>query len=155
MGRRICAVFDIDDTLYLERDYVRSGFEAVGRWVSDWLQIDNFANRCWSKFMAGRRGSVFNDALRDSGREPALALITALVEIYRTHAPSISLEPDAALALAALSQTASIAVISDGPAVSQSRKVEALGLGSFADPIILTEILGEGLGKPHPGRLNG
>ena len=26
-------VLDIDDTLYLERDYVRSGFDAVGRWA--------------------------------------------------------------------------------------------------------------------------
>ena len=26
-------VFDIDDTLYLERDYVRSGFGAAGRWA--------------------------------------------------------------------------------------------------------------------------
>ena len=32
-------VFDLDDTLYLERDFVRSGFAAVDRWVSDRFAI--------------------------------------------------------------------------------------------------------------------
>ena len=26
--------FDLDDTLYLERDFVRSGFAAVGAWLA-------------------------------------------------------------------------------------------------------------------------
>jgi putative hydrolase of the HAD superfamily len=26
-------VFDLDDTLYLERDFARSGFEAAGAWL--------------------------------------------------------------------------------------------------------------------------
>ena len=30
---RRAVVFDIDDTLYLERDYVRSGFTAAGAWA--------------------------------------------------------------------------------------------------------------------------
>ena len=29
-----CVVFDVDDTLYLERDYVRSGFHAVAQWMA-------------------------------------------------------------------------------------------------------------------------
>ena len=39
----LCVVFDIDDTLYLERDYVLSGFAAVGPWARDWLAIPDFA----------------------------------------------------------------------------------------------------------------
>ena len=34
-GDRRLVVLDIDDTLYLERDYVRSGFAAVGTWARD------------------------------------------------------------------------------------------------------------------------
>ena len=48
-----CVVFDIDDTLYLERDYAFSGFEAVGRWVAARLQIVDFALRCRHNFVAG------------------------------------------------------------------------------------------------------
>ena len=128
MKLSICAVFDIDDTLYLERDYVHSGFEAVGRWAAKWLHIEDFAERCWSRFIAGHRRSIFDEVLCESGRKANAELVSALVELYRTHTPSIALSPDASEALEAISRIASIAVISDGPAASQSRKAEALGL---------------------------
>lgn len=147
--RRICAVFDIDDTLYLERDYVRSGFEAVGYWAARWLQIDDFAKRCWNSFEAGRRKSVFDDVLRECDMEPSTELVSGLVEIYRTHSPSIALAADAFQALTAISCTASIAALSDGPVASQSRKVEALGLASLAAPIILTGLFGIDFHKPQ------
>ena len=150
MKHSICAVFDIDDTLYLERDYVRSGFDAVGRWAAKWIHIEDFAEQCWRRFSAGRRRSIFDEVLRESGRKANPELVSALVEVYRTHTPSIALAPDASEALEAISRVASIAVISDGPAASQSRKAEALGLGSFAAPIVLTEILGTEFRKPHP-----
>jgi putative hydrolase of the HAD superfamily len=150
MERNICAVFDIDDTLYLERDYVRSGFEAVGRWAARQLHLEDFAERCWSSFLAGRRDSIFDAVLREFGEQPTAELISALVGVYRTHWPCITLAADASKALNAISHTASIAVVSDGPATSQSRKAEALGLGSLAAPIILTELLGSEFRKPHP-----
>ena len=150
MGRTICAVFDIDDTLYLERDYVRSGFEAVGAWASRWLGRGDFGERCWCRFVAGDRNSIFDKTLRECGKEPAPELIAALVAIYRTHVPSITLAPDAFEALSAISGNTPIAVISDGPITSQSRKAEALGLNAFADPILLTEVMGSALCKPHP-----
>lgn len=150
MKRRICAVFDIDDTLYLERDYVQSGFEAVGRWVCRGVGIEDFADRCWSSFLAGQRRSIFDGVLRESGKQPTAELVSALVEVYRTHTPTIALAADASEALSSISRTASIAVVSDGPVVSQSRKVDALGLGSIAAPIVLTEVLGSRFCKPHP-----
>src|SRR4051794_38849309 len=150
MKCNICVVFDIDDTLYLERDYVRSGFTAVGHWVAKWIQIEDFGERCWGKFEAGNRRSIFNEVLCESGRQPNPELVSALVEVYRTHTPSIGLAPDASEALCAISRIASIAVISDGPASSQSRKAEALGLSSFAAPIVLTDMFGTEFRKPHP-----
>lgn len=150
MRHRICAVFDIDDTLYLERDYVRSGFEAVGRWAAKWIHIEDFTEQCWRMFTAGRRRSIFDEVLCESGTQPSAELVSALVEIYRTHTPSIALAADAFGALNAISHIASIAVVSDGPISSQSRKAEALGLSSFAAPIMLTEVLGSEFRKPHP-----
>ncbi len=150
MKRSVCAVFDIDDTLYLERDYVRSGFESVGRWAAKWIQMEDFGERCWRTFTAGTRKSIFNQVLCESGRLANPELISTLVEVYRTHLPSITLAPDASEALKAISRIAPIAIISDGPLSSQSRKVAALGLAAFAAPIVLTETLGAAFGKPHP-----
>jgi putative hydrolase of the HAD superfamily len=150
MQPSICAVFDIDDTLYLERDYVRSGFAAVGRWAAKRLHIEDFAERCWSSFLSGQRGSVFDHVLRDSGELPNAELISAMVDVYRTHRPSITLAADAADALNSIFPAVSIAVVSDGPPASQGRKVEALGLDSLAAPIVLTGLLGIEFAKPHP-----
>lgn len=149
MRNKICAVFDLDDTLFLERDYVRSGFDAVGIWAARWLRIPNFADRCWRAFLAGTRGSVFDLVLRDCGVAADTPLVDALVALYRTHVPCIQLLPDARDALHAIADFASTAVISDGPVASQSRKVEALGIDSFAAPIVLTEVMGADYRKPH------
>jgi putative hydrolase of the HAD superfamily len=146
----VCVVFDVDDTLYLERDYVRSGFDAVGRWAAESLNVSEFSGRCWSRFCDGGRGSIFNDVLIDCGVEATAETIAALVECYRTHQPAISLAADAQEAIAALVPKHPLAVITDGPAASQSRKVEALGLPAIADPVILTDTLGGSFSKPHP-----
>jgi putative hydrolase of the HAD superfamily len=41
-------------------------------------------------------------------------------------------------------------VVTDGPLASQRAKAAALGLTSWAHPIVFTESLGPGRGKPHP-----
>jgi putative hydrolase of the HAD superfamily len=140
-------VFDIDDTLYLERDYVRSGFAHVGAWVEEEFGFAGFFERCWDAFCSGVRGRVFDIALagyRDADR----GLVGRLVERYRSHAPTISLLPDADDALRRLAERYRLAALSDGPLVSQRAKVKALGLVGRLDPIVLTDDLGSGHGKP-------
>jgi putative hydrolase of the HAD superfamily len=147
---RLCVVFDIDDTLYLERDYVSSGFHAVGCWVAEWLAIPDFQQRCQAAFDSGVRNNIFDRALATCGVEPSSALIQALVELYRTHVPDIRLAADSADALPRISAHWPIAIVSDGPPAAQSAKARALGLHSIASPIVLTGTLGNGVGKPHP-----
>jgi len=149
MISRLYTVFDIDDTLYLERDYVRSGFQVVGHWVSQWLGIHDFAERCWSHFTGGQSGTIFDDTLRECGVEFNPRIVTSLVELYRAHTPAIFLAEDVVATLDAISALAPMAIISDGPAASQSRKAESLGLSNFAFPILLTDILGSAFHKPH------
>lgn len=148
--RPLCVVFDIDDTLYLERDYVASGFRAVGQWAAEWLGIKDFTEVCISLFDSGARSRVFDQAAESFGIEPSSSLIQSMVEIYRTHTPDISLAPDAVNALPSIAQRWPIAVLTDGPPASQSAKARALGLHSLANPIVLTGCLGAGFGKPHP-----
>lgn len=143
---RLCVVFDIDDTLYLERDYVASGFAAVSAWAQTWLGVPDFAHHCES----APQGRVFNTALESAGLKSTPELVAALVSIYRTHVPAIHLLDDALQALEEITVLYPVAVITDGPAVSQSRKAEALGLARFASPILLTEVFGKECSKPSP-----
>jgi putative hydrolase of the HAD superfamily len=145
----LCVVFDIDDTLYLERDYVRSGFQAVGKWAGDWLAIDDFFGACWREFESGQRSTIFNRALAACGKKPSPELISCLVELYRSHTPCIVLTPDASEALGQIAGTCPIAIVSDGPVAAQSRKADALGLRSVASPVVLTGIFGAQFCKPH------
>lgn len=145
-------VFDIDDTLYLERDYVRSGFRAVGIWARSALGAPDLGERAWAAFESGVRGRIFDHALAAVGVEPAPALIARLVACYREHAPDIRLLADARACLDALDvgggQTA-VAVITDGPLASQSAKARSLGLSTWSQDVVCTEALGPGFGKPH------
>ena len=85
-------VLDMDDTLYLERDYVRSGFAAIARDAGrSAAEIDRLDAWLWAAFEAGVRGDTF-DRLRDAFPEVASRRSTAeLVDVYRAHAPAIAL----------------------------------------------------------------
>ena len=148
-GRRL-VVLDIDDTLYLERDYVRSGFSAVGAWARDELGVDDLGDRAWAAFEAGTRRTIFDEALAGAGVEPGDDLVPRLVQVYRSHAPTIELLADARAWLDGLAPHVALAVVTDGPLASQQAKAEALVLSRWADLIVFTETLGPGRGKPHP-----
>jgi len=145
-----CAVFDIDDTLYLERDYVHSGFKAVGAWAESEWGVVGFAAAAWALFLSGRRGNVFDLTLAALGRSDLEAQVTAMVACYREHTPDITLLPDAAETLEWLRPHVPLAAITDGPAASQQRKAHALGLVGPLDPIVCTAELGPGHSKPSP-----
>ena len=144
-------VLDVDDTLYLERDYVQSGFSAVGRWVEGQFGTGGFGEATWSLFKAGVRGDTFNRAASKMGLTLSDKEVRQLVAVYREHTPNISLLSDAHdYILACHKANLHLAVITDGPVESQAAKVNALGLMRWCEPIILTARLGVGKGKPHP-----
>ena len=150
--RPLCLVFDLDDTLYLERDYVRSGFQAVDAWVSS-IGITKFAEYAWQLFESGQRREVFNNVLARRGWDPTPDLVARMVHIYRHHAPRITLLDDAHDCLATLETRRAevhLALISDGALISQARKVEALELKKRFRQIILTDRWGRRFWKPHP-----
>lgn len=146
-----CVVFDIDDTLYLERDYVHSGFRAVDRWVQANLSREGFFAAAWQLFDEGHRGRIFDEALAKIGRTPDEATVGAMVSEYRRHDPEIALLADARECLDRLhGRELRLACVSDGPLASQEAKARALGLDRWLNPIVLTARYGEGFGKPHP-----
>jgi putative hydrolase of the HAD superfamily len=143
-------VFDLDDTLFLERDYIWSGFEAVGRCASKRIGLQGFAERAMDLFHQGYRGDIFDRVLLEAGQTPEPRLIAQLVHVYRTHIPDIRLLPDALECLLHFRPRADLALISDGPLASQRRKVRALGLQHSFRCIVLTERWGIHCCKPHP-----
>ena len=145
-----CVVFDIDDTLYLERDYVLSGFQAVGRWVQAEYKELGFAETAWELFLKGHRGNTFDIALGMLGLPDTTEVVSTMVGVYREHRPDIALLPDARECLDKLRDDACLGVITDGALVSQQRKAAALQLSKWIAKVVFTAELGPGFGKPHP-----
>ncbi len=144
-------VFDLDDTLYPERAYAFSGFEAVAEQFADRLGDPDASTAAMQHlFDTEHRTRVFNALLLKLGLDEPGELIDAMIDAYRRHRPTISLYDDADAALTRLSGRHRLGIISDGRTVQQSAKVAALGLAARVDTIILTDELGPGLSKPHP-----
>ena len=80
-------VLDMDDTLFLERDYVLSGFAAVDAVVAKEHGLKGFSECAWRLFCAGLRGRIFDEALKEMGVELQSASVAELVVVYRSHLP--------------------------------------------------------------------
>lgn len=138
--------FDLDDTLYPERDFAFSGFDAVGRFIEQRHGIIGFAGICKRLFDGPDRARILDVALSEVGLTHDQPL-PDLIELYRGHEPRIALCPDAARYLAG---GGPFALITDGPEATQRAKIAALGLDAYFDQIIPTGQWPDGFGKPHP-----
>ena len=147
-------VFDVDDTLYLERDYALSGFGAVGRWLEEHHALRGFAAIAGDLFAGGRRGDIFNRALRALGIASPERLVPTLVDVYRKHQPQIRLIDDARTAVEALRASCRLACITDGPVASQIAKVRTLELDRWMAPIVPDGIPGCRVSKTARTRLS-
>src|SRR5437588_9393100 len=134
--------------MYLERDYVRSGFEAVGRWAEVELGVRGLAEKAHELFATGRRGTTLGDALEALTGPVSGDVVLQLVHVYRNHCPTIRMLPDAAKLLEVVSERSRVAVLTDGLEASQRAKLKALGIAAVADPVVVTEALGADYRKP-------
>jgi len=140
-------VLDLDDTLYLERDYVRSGFRAVDQWLKTHRLFGDFFNEAWCLFEEGKRQTIFDKVLAPKGLCDD-GLIRELVKVYRMHNPAIYLLPDAEEFLQKYPRDR-LALITDGPSASQWAKINALGIEKYIGKIIVTEDHGPAYAKPN------
>ena len=59
-------IFDMDDTLYDEIDYCKSGFRAVAEFLADLpdsLTVEHIFDAFWKQFNAGNRTRTFDIVL--------------------------------------------------------------------------------------------
>ena len=141
-------VLDLDDTLFLERDYVYSGFIAVDKWLNENQGVTGFFERIWELFEEGSRGHIFDIALKELGIEDS-RLIEQLVWIYREHKPDIKLLQDAKEFIDKI-PFQNLAIITDGYSNAQWIKIKALDLEAKIEQIIVTDDWGRDYWKPNP-----
>jgi putative hydrolase of the HAD superfamily len=146
-------VFDLDDTLYDEIDFVRSGFRSVAQVVaalSEGHGPDDVFAAIWDCFIAGERGSTFDAALECLGVPYDAGLISRLVEVYRTHVPPLTLSNESRTTLDILKDRYTLGLLTDGYLPTQRLKVQSLGIEPYFAAIVYTEELGRDCWKPSP-----
>jgi putative hydrolase of the HAD superfamily len=146
-------VFDLDDTLYDEIEYCRSGFLAVSQFLADLPHrppAEHIFDALWGQFAAGNRKKVFNAALDQLGITYDDKLITELVKVYRSHVPRITLPQESRDVLRQLNARYNLALLTDGFLPAQQLKVQALGIEKYFKCLIYTEQLGREFWKPSP-----
>ena len=132
---RNCLVFDLDDTLYSEHEFVLSGFKAVDRYLLDNQGLSGFFGMACELFEAGERGTIFNQY--------------DLISVYRTHEPQLTLYKDAVWAISHFSNTHRLGLITDGYYVAQKKKIQALDLVDKFESIVVSDEFGSEYWKPH------
>ncbi len=142
-------VFDLDDTLYLEKDFAESGFTALARQFGERVGGERFEVECRKLLECGARGNIFNRALSRCQIETMPDFIDELVTFYRTHPPDIEFCADTSRFFSRLGDVCT-GLITDGPKEAQRAKINALGLHEMIDHIVVTGEWPTGYSKPHP-----
>lgn len=145
-------LFDLDDTLYPEHQFVDGGFQAVARFLAgrSGRSEEALAARLWELHVRDGRGRLFDTLIAELGLGDDRDLVAACLLVYRTHATRLAPFPGVEALLESLRRAnVRTGVVSDGNGAVQSRKLA--GLGSVAerfDVVVLTDDLGPGHGKP-------
>jgi putative hydrolase of the HAD superfamily len=143
-------VFDLDDTLYPEHEYVKSGFAAVAAWSAQQFGISADAGYCalLALFTAGVRGDTFNRWASNQGL-PADA-VPEMIAVYRAHAPQIKPFGFVPGLLQQLAAQARLGLVSDGYLAVQQRKFVALSLADYFSAVVFSDQWGRASWKPSP-----
>ena len=137
-------VFDLDDTLYKEIDFVKSAYIYVCKYIRSRFGIDFFSQiqECIDD------GINFYDYIISKLHHKHNFSIEKYLELYRFHYPKLSLSTDTSEFLNNISERKiGFSIITDGRSISQNNKIKALGLSHLAQNIIISEETG--YEKPH------
>ncbi|OGH72381.1 MAG: hypothetical protein A2921_04440 [Candidatus Magasanikbacteria bacterium RIFCSPLOWO2_01_FULL_43_20b] len=143
-------VFDLDDTLYNEKEYVLSGFKAVANFLSKTTNIapQEIYAALVESFVLHGRGKNF-EYFFEKYNLPKVDC-DLLVKIYREHTPDIKLFVESELVLEHLKKKFTLAILTNGWEDAQRNKVFALKLGHYFDSIFFAQEKGLEFRKPDP-----
>lgn len=133
-------VFDLDDTLYKEQDYLQSAYcEIAALAETHYGAPKDIGDQmlCWWQ----KGDNVFQRLIETCELKLSVA---DLLTTYRSHVPSIRLDERIRTLLDHLHQHSILGIITDGRNLTQRHKVEALGLTGYMDEqnILISEETG-------------
>jgi putative hydrolase of the HAD superfamily len=152
-GRIQAVVFDLDDTLYPQSEFLAGAFEAVAdRATSMGFDRDRLLRALFDAASKGTdRGTLIDEAVQataDVGGGPPWGtppdvVKTVLVPVFRNFRPrTLELTAGAKELLSTVASRASTALLTDGDVCLQRAKIKALGLEDAFDKVVITDFYG-------------
>jgi putative hydrolase of the HAD superfamily len=137
-------VFDLDDTLYPEIDYLKSAY-----WfIAEGIKTDNtkaLSDEMVKIYLSG--GNAFKFLLEKYPEK--IVSCEKLLYLYRNHIPAITLREGVLQMFKEIKKRGGrIGIITDGRSISQRNKIKALGIDSVIDELVISEEFGSE--KPSP-----
>ena len=132
-------VFDLDDTLYKEIDFVRSAYIFINNYlkIRIGLNLSKEIDICISKNIN------FFDYINSKIISQQKLSIEKYLELYRFHFPDLSLPDDTKRFLNELTKRKiEFSIITDGRSISQRNKIRSLGIYKKVQNIIISEETG-------------
>lgn len=127
-------ILDLDDTLYNEEDYIRSGYKEIAQ---RYPELPKAQEELWMHFIEGKPAiDVFlkNHNLEQEKEQ--------CLQCYRSHMPRITLsEKNRELLRQWHNMGKKLGIITDGRPIGQRNKIAALHLEEWIDEIIVTDEL--------------
>lgn len=153
-GHPQVVIFDLDDTLYKEIDFVNSAYHHIDRLlVAEYDIKPGSAFRVLSK--SWKSGLNPMDELNRHLELKGIHIPDAIrwmVDEYRYHVPTLKLDNNTRLALNIISGLdIPMYIITDGRSITQRNKIRALGLNEFIpwENVFISEEQGKDKVSPH------
>ncbi|GAA3606591.1 HAD family hydrolase [Flavivirga amylovorans] len=140
MKTKKIVVFDLDDTLYNEIDYLKSAFNEIAVKISNKININKDAinDKMLDYFYSNK--NVFLEIIKAYNLQ---FTVEELLSIYRKHQPNISLSEDRISVLNNLKKAnIDLALLTDGRSIQQRSKIRALRLNRWFSEIVISEEFG-------------
>ena len=134
-------IFDLDDTLYLEIDFLKSAFREISEILSKGFTetSETLYSHMLDCYETG--GHAFQSVIETYDIQKFN--VTDLVQIYRNQYPNIRLSNTTRDVLDTIKNTVhKIGLITDGRAIQQQQKLKALGIQDYFDGVVISETFG-------------
>jgi putative hydrolase of the HAD superfamily len=130
-------VFDLDDTLYKEIEFVFSAYQHIAKSLFP-EKVDRIHKEMCQHFVDKK--DTFTLLKQQHGLETS---ISELVEMYRFHLPNLTLKKSNKVLLNRIKESGGkLGILTDGRVKTQTNKLVALGIKDTVDLVVISEAIG-------------
>lgn len=126
--------FDLDGTLFDDRQYVRAGLAAAARVLESRTDVDAREDLLEAYFQRGIREGTFDHVL--DARDLSPDLVPELVDAYHDHDDDLVAYPETVPVLETLDDDYRLGLLTGG--TNGREKLERLGVASYFDAVVVT-----------------